>query len=118
KLRGDKVAGPSSIFVCLVSGCGQYYPDSPLPEENPVSLLSRHSNARHPNSTAYKRISSQHDIHNLLGLTEKWVWKCNLGTCRPITPTSDSDDSILDKKAHLKEELLSDLFACSAHAES
>jgi hypothetical protein len=112
KLRGQEVAGPNAIFVCLVSGCGQYYPDSPLSEENPISRLSRHCNDRHPNnSMVFKRISGQQDIENLLGLREKWVWKCNLGTCRPITPSSDSDNSILDKKAHLREEHLSDLLA-------
>jgi hypothetical protein len=108
-LRGQGVTGPNAIFVCLVSGCGQYYPDSRLPEENPISRLERHSNNRHPNSMAYKKISSQQDIQNLLGLREKWVWKCNLGTCPPITPSSDSDSSMSDKKTHLREEHLSNL---------
>jgi hypothetical protein len=111
KLRGQGVTEPNAIFVCLVPGCGQYYPDSALSEENPISRLDRHSKERHPNRMEFKRIGGQQDIRNLLGLREKWVWKCNLGTCRPITPSSDSDNSILDKKAHLREEHLSDLLA-------
>jgi hypothetical protein len=117
KLQGEEVVAPNAIFVCLVSGCGQYYPDSPLSEENPISLLSRHSNGRHPNMMSFKKISSRQDIHNLMGLKEKWVWKCNLGTCRPITPTSDSDMSTLEKTAHLREEHMSDLFAGTLRAE-
>src|SRR5262249_6269762 len=76
KLRGEGVDGPDAIFVCLVSGCGQYYPDSRLPEENPITRLGRHSNERHPTNMTFKKISNHQDISNLLGLREKWVWKC------------------------------------------
>jgi hypothetical protein len=113
-LRGEginNVTGPSTIFVCLEPQCGQYYPASSLPGEYPIDRLSRHANERHPNRMAYKKIDNPQDIRNLLGLKEKWVWKCNIGTCRPITPSSDDEDALSDKKAHLREEHFSDLFA-------
>jgi hypothetical protein len=66
---------------------------------------------------SFKKISGRQDIENLIGLKEKWVWKCNLGTCRPITPTSDSDASTSDKRAHLWEEHLSDLLADTLRVE-
>jgi hypothetical protein len=117
KLRGEDVDRPDAIFVCLVSDCGQYYPESRLPEENPISRLSRHSNERHHSKMAFKKISSPQDINNLLGLHEKWVWRCNLGTCRPITPKSEADFSLSDKKAHLREEHWNDLLAAANKAE-
>jgi hypothetical protein len=59
---------------------------------------------------AYRKIESPQDIRNLLGLREKWVWKCNLGNCRPITPSADDEDALADKRAHLIQEHFSDLF--------
>src|SRR5262249_40599121 len=50
-LKGTGVT--RAIFVCLVSGCGQYYPESYLPGENPIDRLARHSNALHPDRMAY-----------------------------------------------------------------
>ena len=72
----------------------------------------------HPHTSAYKRIDNPQDIRNLLGLTEKWVWKCKLGNCRPITPSPDDQDALHDKKEHLMQEHLSELFACSETGKS
>src|SRR5262249_6388008 len=77
-LKGEGVS--RAIFVCLVSGCGQYYPESFLPGENPIDRLSRHSNQMHPKTMAYRKVDNPQDIRNLLGLREKWVWKCGLGS--------------------------------------
>jgi hypothetical protein len=113
ELRGEGVSGPNAIFVCLVSDCGQYYPESHLPGEYPVDRLARHSNEQHPTRMAYRKIDSPEDIKKLLGFKEKWIWKCNLGTCRPITPSVADEDAFFDKKAHLREEHFNDLHRCS-----
>jgi hypothetical protein len=94
--------------------CGQFYPESSLPGEKPVDLLSRHSNDRHPNRMAYRKIGSPQDIRNLLGLKDKWIWKCNLDNCHPITPPVDDDSALPEKRAHLVEEHFNKLFACVA----
>src|SRR5262249_16494510 len=109
-LKGEGVS--RAIFVCLVSGCGQYYPESFLPGENPIDRLSRHSNQMHPKTMAYRKVDNPQDIRNLLGLREKWVWKCGLGSnCRPITPSAEDENAIRDKKNHLQQEHMNDLFA-------
>ncbi len=111
ELKGEGMA--QAILVCLAPSCGQYYPESFLPGEYAVDRLNRHANLRHPHTMAYKRIDNPQDIRNLLGLKEKWVWKCKLDNCRPITPSPSDQDALQDKKEHLVQEHLSELFACS-----
>ena len=88
-----------------------------MPGEYAIDRLNWHANRMHPHTMAYKRIDDPQDIRNLLGLTEKWVWKCNLGNCRPITPSPDDQDALRDKKEHLVQEHLSELFACGETEE-
>jgi len=114
-LKGEGMA--QAILVCLAPTCGQYYPESSLPGEYAIDLLNRHANRVHPHTSAYKKIDNPEDIRNLLGLAEKWVWKCKLGNCRPITPSPDDQDALHDKKEHLMQEHLSELFACSKPGE-
>jgi len=110
-LKGEGMA--DAILVCLAPVCGQYYPESFLPGEYAIDLLNRHANSVHPNTMAYKRIDNPQDIRNLLGQKEKWVWKCKLGNCHPITPSPNDQDALQDKKEHLVQEHLSELFAGS-----
>ena len=91
-LKGEGMA--QAILVCLAPNCGQYYPESSLPGEYAIDRLNRHANRMHPHTMAYKKIDNPQDIRNLLGLTEKWVWKCKLGNCRPITPSPDDQDAL------------------------
>jgi hypothetical protein len=75
--------------------------------------MESHYRQSHPHdaSLAYLWISDSQQIHKLLGLREKWVWKCKIGTsCHPIAPTSDDQDVFLDKKGHLREHM-NDLLA-------
>ena len=109
-LKGEGMA--QAILVCLAPSCGQYYPESFLPGEYAVDRLNRHANLMHPHTMAYKRIDNPLDIRNLLGLKEKWVWKCKLDNCHPITPSPSDQDALQDKKEHLVQEHLSELFAC------
>ena len=110
-LHGAGVHGsgiPTAIYVCLE--CGQSYPHSALPSENPVTLLGRHSDERHKR-TSYKRVDNRLDIMNLLGLDEKWVWKCRLDGNHIVTPVPGNEEAMPEKRDHLREEHLIELVA-------
>jgi hypothetical protein len=105
-LRGE---GESrALFVC---SCGQYYPDSALPDENPIGRLSRHVDRDHLNKTmSYTKITDPEQIQILTGMKDKWVWRCKIGpNCRPIAPTGTEQQSSGDKIDHLWQEHSSDL---------
>jgi hypothetical protein len=102
---------PRYLLVCPEDG--QYYPDSPLPEEKALRRMESHYRQSHPDvaSLKYLWIGDPQQIRNLLGLREKWVWKCKLGSsCHPIAPTSDDQHVLSDKKGHLRDHL-NDLLA-------
>jgi hypothetical protein len=112
-LRGEGINNltePSALFLCLE--CGQFYPYSSLPEQNAITRMSIHCNNLHERMS-YKRVHSPLDIRNLLGLEEKWVWKCKLGSCQPIVPRLKDEAALVDKKAHLKEEHHTELLRAS-----
>jgi hypothetical protein len=58
---------------------------------------------------SYKRVDSPWDIKNLLGLEEKWVWKCKLDQDHIVTPAPGNEDAMPEKRDHLREEHLPDL---------
>jgi hypothetical protein len=88
-----------SGFAC--SQCGKFYPESRLPDENPITLLGLHSNESHRGRVAFtKRIRSFNDLP---GDGEKWIWKCKLGPTHTIIPPLDDSGALSEKKAHLKE---------------
>lgn len=105
-LRGE--GRSRALFVCT---CGQYYPDSALPDENPIDRLSRHVDRDHLNKTmAYTKISDPEQIRILTGMKDKWVWRCKVGhNCRPIAPTGEDQQSSADKIEHLWQEHSNDL---------
>jgi hypothetical protein len=113
-LRGEELVKsgvPNYLLVCPVDG--QYYPESPLPEERALRRMESHYRQLHPNvvSLKYLWIGDSQQIKNLLGLREKWVWKCKIGSsCHPIAPTSDDQHVLSDKKGHLREHI-NDLLA-------
>jgi len=107
-LRGEGVSNSTdrkSRIVCLE--CGESYPESGLREENPITLLGVHSNYRHVGRMSYKKVDSPHELP---GGQEKWIWKCKLDPAHAIIPPPADENALSDKKAHLMEEHLFDLF--------
>jgi hypothetical protein len=106
-LRGEGVSSPTDRkgrFVCLE--CGEAYLESPLRDENPITLLNLHSNSRHGGRMSYKKVDSPHDLP---GGKEKWIWKCKLDSNHAVIPPPDDEGALSDKTTHLKEHIF-DLF--------
>jgi hypothetical protein len=99
---GASSAERKSGLVCLAPGCGESYPESPLPEERAFTLLDHHCNKWHGGRMSYMKVYSFHDLP---GGQEKWIWKCKLDSSHAIIPPPDDENAVADKTAHLKEHL-------------
>jgi hypothetical protein len=112
ELREEETAEralPNAVFICME--CGQTYPKDPRSDRNATSLMLRHFDLAHPNCHPhFKRVDEPATLQNLFALPRKIVWRCMLGNCDPLIPTTQDERATSDKKAHLGEHHLGQLF--------
>jgi hypothetical protein len=112
ELREEEIVGsalPYAVFICME--CGQSYPKDLRPDHNATSLMLRHFDEVHPNSHPhFKRVDEPEALRNLFARQQKVIWKCRIENCDPVVPSSDDEYAIVDKKVHLEEEHLNQLF--------
>jgi hypothetical protein len=90
---------------------GVFYPKSSLPDQNAITLMFHHFDAEHPGTNVhFKMVDDSEAIRNLLGRNEKWLWKCRLGDCNPIIPGPEDEYARSEKKSHLTDEHLDELY--------